>query len=159
MTNNNDQTSSYDIVTLNGLIATTIDSVEGYREAAEDAQNPRFKTMFMDRAAERREIVATLQTQVRSLGGDPEDDGTVLAGAHRMFMGLRDLVSGNDDVALIAEVERGEDHIKAKYENALTDRDLSPSTASLIESCFKSVREGHDQMSNLNQGLTNSNAM
>lgn len=47
------------------------------------------------------------------LGGTPEDNGTVLGSAHRMFLNLKSVVTGQDDKAIIAEVEQGEDHIKA----------------------------------------------
>ena len=49
----------------------------------------------------------------------------VLAGAHRVFMDLKSAITGNDDDAIIAEVERGEDLIKHKFEEAMSDSDLS----------------------------------
>ncbi|MFX8055657.1 PA2169 family four-helix-bundle protein, partial [Acinetobacter baumannii] len=67
-----------DISVLNSLIATTLDSVDCYTEAAGDIENPRYGSVFSDRARERREVVSDLQAEVRRLGGDPEDDGTVL---------------------------------------------------------------------------------
>ena len=145
--------SDYDIRTLNSLIATTLDSVEGYREAAEDIDNSRFGSMFTARAQERRTVVSDLQAQVRSLGGNPEDDGTVLAGAHRVFLDLKAKVTGQDDKAVINEVERGEDHIKAKFEDALADSDLSPATLAVIRQASQSVRQGHDQMSALKHSM------
>lgn len=141
--------------TLNGLIATTLDSVDGYRKAAEEANAIRYKDIFLSRANERQMIVTNLQAKVRELGGNPEDDGTILASAHRAFLGLRDALTGDrDDAAVVAEVERGEDHIKAKYEAALQDDDLDPAIRSVIQAAFTSVREGHDQMSALKHQLT-----
>jgi len=69
----------HDIKVLNTLIETTLDSVDGYTEAAKDAGNPGYKMLFERRAAERRRVVNNLQGTVRSLGGEPEDDGSVLA--------------------------------------------------------------------------------
>ena len=145
--------SNHDISTLNSLIATTLDSVEGYREAADEIENGRFTGLFTSRAQERRTVVSDLQAQVRTLGGNPEDYGTVLAGAHRMFLDLKAKVTGQDDKAVVNEVERGEDHIKAKYESALADTDLSPATLAVISKAYQSVREGHDQMSALKHSL------
>lgn len=138
--------TSHDISTLNGLIATTLDSVDGYTEAAKDSENSRFGALFTSRAGERREIASRLQQEVTALGGDPEDDGTVLAGAHRMFLNLKSAVTGSDDKAIINEVEAGEDHIKAKFEDALGDMELSPAVRDLIETCYTSVKAGHDEM-------------
>ena len=142
------------VATLNSLIATTLDSVDGYRKAADEANAAQFKDQFFSRANERQAIVADFQAKVRELGGEPEDDGTVLASAHRAFLGLRDMLTGErDDAAVVAEVERGEDHIKSKFESALKDEDLDPAVRGLIQSAFTSVREGHDQMSALKHGL------
>lgn len=146
-------TTDHDIRTLNTLIATTLDSVDGYTEAAKDSDSGRFASLFTSRATERRRVVSNLQQQVRSLGGNPEDDGTLLAGAHRVFLNLKATLTGKDDEAIIAEVERGEDHIKSKFEDALDDTDISSATRTVIEQAFTSVRAGHDQMSALKHSL------
>jgi uncharacterized protein (TIGR02284 family) len=145
--------TSHDIRALNSLIATTIDSVDGYTEAAKDSDNPRFVQMFNARAAERREVATTLQGEVSRLGGNPEDDGTVLAGAHRAFLDLKAAVTGRDDKAIVNEVERGEDHIKAKFEDAMEDNDLSAETRSAIGSAWGSVKAGHDEMRDLKHSM------
>ncbi|MEC3949412.1 PA2169 family four-helix-bundle protein [Sphingobium sp. HWE2-09] len=147
--------NSHDISTLNGLIATTLDSVDGYTEAAKDSENSRFTPLFTSRAAERRQVVANLQQQVRSLGGNPEDDGTILAGAHRMFLNLKATLTGRDDKAIINEVEAGEDHIKAKFEDAIADRDLSPAVRAVVEQNYVSVKEGHDEMRDIKHSMQN----
>lgn len=149
--------SDKNVGTLNSLIATTLDSVDGYRKAADEANAEQFKDVFLSRANERQAIVTSFQAKVRELGGNPEDDGTVLASAHRAFLGLRDALTGDrDDRAVVAEVERGEDHIKAKFESALKDDDLDPAVRQLVQTAFTSVREGHDQMSALKHQLSGS---
>jgi uncharacterized protein (TIGR02284 family) len=142
-----------EVDTLNDLIKTTIDSVDGYRSAAEDADSANFRSIFFDRANERSSVADQLQSYVRELGGEPVTDGSLIAGAHRAFMDLRNAVTGNDDAAVVAEVERGEDHIKHRFETAMGDDDLSPETRSVISRCYQSVKEGHDQMSNLKHRL------
>ena len=145
--------TSHDIRTLNGLIATTIDSVDGYRTSAEAVDSPRYAELFTARASERSSVAEQLRAEVAKLGGNPEDDGTLLAASHRAFVNLKSAVASRDDKAIITEVERGEDHIKAKYEDALKDGDLSPETRSLIETAYGSVRSGHDQMRDLKHSL------
>ena len=142
------------VSTLNSLIATTLDSIDGYRKASEEANAGQFREIFLSRANERQQVVTGFQAKVRELGGNPEDDGTVLASAHRAFLGLRDKLAGpRDDDAVIAEVERGEDHIKSKFENALADHDLDPGVRQLIESGYASVRQGYDQVSALKHAM------
>ena len=146
-------TNSHDVGVLNGLIKTTIDSVNGYRAAAEAKESSQFVAMFFDRANEREDVAERLQEAVTGMGGNPEDDGSLLASAHRTFMDLKTTVMGNDEQAVVSEVERGEDVIKAKYESALEDSALSPTTRSLIADCYTSVKRGHDQMRDLKHGL------
>ena len=146
--------TSHDIRTLNGLIATTIDSVDGYRTSAADVDSPKLAELFTDRASERSSVAEQLRAEVTKLGGNPEDDGTILAAGHRAFINLKSAVTKRDDEAVIAEVERGEDHIKAKYEDALKDTDLASATRSLIETAYGSVKSGHDQMRDLKHHMT-----
>lgn len=143
--------------TLNDLIATTLDSVDGYRKAAEKADNSRYTELFNQFASEREQAVRMLQAEVRAQGGEPEDDGTMLAAAHRAFLTVVDAVTGRDDKGVIDEVERGEDHIKAKYERAMRDTDLDASTRSAIEQAYGSVRRGHDRMRDLKHSLEGAN--
>lgn len=149
--------TSHDIRTLNSLIATTIDSIDGYTQAAKESESGRFGQMFTARAEERRQAATHLQTEVTRLGGNPEDDGTALAGAHRVFLDLKSIVTGKDDKAIVNEVERGEDHIKAKFEDALKDVDLSPGTRDAINQAWSSVRAGHDEMRDLKHAMEGTN--
>ncbi len=149
----------HDIKILNSLIATTIDSVDGYNAAADSADNTDFRQIFRERANERSEIVSKLQSQVQTLGGNAEDDGTAIAGAHRFFMNLRDSLTSTDDEAVVAEVERGEDVIKAKYEAALDNADLSPASREIVQGCYASVKQGHDQMRDLKHGMQRADAL
>lgn len=52
--------TSHAIRTLNSLIATTIDSVDGYTEAAGASESSRFSQMFTARAQERRQAATHL---------------------------------------------------------------------------------------------------
>ena len=135
--------------TLNTLIATLLDSVDGYTKAGQDIDNPELAGRFNARARERQSAVAGLQAAVASLGGNPEDDGTVLAGAHRMFLGLKEAVTGRDDKAIVNEVERGEDYLKAKFEAARDNVDLAPQARTAVDAAWTSVKAGHDEMSQL----------
>ena len=146
--------TSHDISTLNDLIAATYDSINGYTEVAKNSNNQRFAAMFTARSVEREAAIRTLRTEVIRLGGKPDDNGTVLGGAHRMFMNLKSVVTGRDEKAIIAEVEQGEDHIKAKFEDAIADSNISPQVIQTIRECFVSIEQGHDEMRDLKHSMT-----
>ena len=139
------------ISTLNTLIETTIDSITGYEESAQNVDNERFRQIFRERADERQQVVSQLREEVRRLGGDPEESGTFLGKAHQRFEDLKAAITGRDEQAIVNEVERGEDYIKGKYEAALNE--LTGDSRSVVERAYQSVREGHDQISALKHGL------
>ncbi len=146
--------SSHDISVLNGLIETTIDSVDGYRRSAQEASSSRFSSEFLNRANEREQVVSKLRDQVRQLGGSPEDDGSVLAAAHRAFLSLKDKVTGADDTAIIGEVDHGETYLANKWEAALKDEQLSPQVRQVVQQCYDSVREGRDTFRRLHEDMS-----
>lgn len=145
---------SHDTATLNDLIATTFDSVDGYTEAAKHSDSDRFVALFNARAVERQAVIRALRAEVDRLGSTPEDEGTMLGRAHRMFLNLKSVVTGRDDTVIIAEVEQGEDHIKAQFESALDDPEISPPVMHAIRECYASIKQGHDQMRDLKHSMT-----
>ncbi|WBO21517.1 PA2169 family four-helix-bundle protein [Sphingomonas abietis] len=144
--------NDHDIKTLNSLIETVIDSADGYTEASKAAQGSRFEEIFRRRGAERQQLTTELQGKVRSLGGEPESDGTLLAGAHRLFLNLRNSMS-SDDTTIVDQVEAGEDHIKHKFEDAQRDKELSPATRADIDRAYLIVKAGHDEIRDLKHAL------
>jgi len=142
-----------EIDTLNSLIATLTDSVNGYEDAAGNSEAGRFQKMFRERAGERNRAVESLRAEVRRLGGEPEDGGTFLGKTHQRWLDLKAAITGRDDKAIIDEVERGEDYLKEKFESALSSGKLSGDSRSVVESAYQSVRSGHDQMSRLKHGM------
>ena len=145
--------SSHDTTVLNTLIATTLDSMKGYRESAEASENTTHQQFFNQMAEERSQVAAELQAHVRSLGGDPETDSSTAGAAHRGWVNLKSAITGRDEQAIVNEVERGEDYIKEKYEAAMKDDELSPATRGLLEKAFASIRKGHDRASQMKHGM------
>ncbi len=141
------------ITTLNTLIATTIDSVTGYEDSAKNIENERFREIFRGRADERQQVVEELRSEVRRLGGDPEESGSFLGKAHQRFEDLKAAVTGRDEQAIINEVERGEDYLKEKWQAALQSGNLNGESHDLVERCYQSVKAGHDQIGQLKHAM------
>ncbi|MCY7280255.1 MAG: PA2169 family four-helix-bundle protein [Sphingomonas bacterium] len=148
MLGSNDQT-----MILKTLTSTLNDSVNGYRDAADNAEGSQFQQIFRDNADERARVAGELQSEVRRLGGTPDEDGTIMGKTHQAFLDLKAAVTGRDDKAIINEVERGEDYLKEKFEAALADDKLTGESREIVERAYQSVRKGHDQISQLKHGL------
>ena len=142
-----------EITTINTLTATLIDSVNGYREAAENSESGRFQQMFREFADERSRSCEDLRAEVRRLGGDPEDSGSTMGKTHQAWLNLKSAITGRDEQSIVNEVERGEDYLKEKFEKALESDMLSGESRAAVERAYQSVRKGHDQVSALKHGL------
>ncbi len=103
--------------------------------------------MFRRLATERGAQANELQAMVASNAEKPTDSGSMAAAAHRTWMDLRAAIGGGEQ-AMLDEVERGEDHIKAQYETALNDLAGCACTATLRRH-FAAVRASHDTVRDL----------
>jgi uncharacterized protein (TIGR02284 family) len=130
---------------LNNLIETCKDGEQGFRSAAESLKSPAIKAKFVEYAAERGQMGRELQAEVRRLGGDPEKSGSTAGAVHRGWLGLKAVLTGHDDHAIVAEAERGEDAAKAAFDAALTES-LPPSTQALVQQHAAKVRRAHDDV-------------
>ena len=142
-----------DLTIIKTLTSTLNDSVKGYRESAEKVESQEFREMFNHFAEQRERAATELKEEVRRLGGDPDTDGSALGSLHQAWLDLKAAVTGNDDKAIINEVERGEDYLKEKFEAALKADNFSGDSRAVVERAFQSVREGHDRMSSLKHSL------
>jgi uncharacterized protein (TIGR02284 family) len=133
------------ISTLNSLIETCRDGEAGFREAARNVANPVIQAAFVEIADERTQLRQELAEAVRRLGGAPEEGGSVSGAVHRGWMNLKSTVTGKDDVAILAEAERGEDVAVAAYRKAL-ERSLPPDVDAIVRRQYIRVQAAHDRV-------------
>ena len=138
---------------LETLTTTLIDSINGYRGAAQNVDGTQFQELFRRQADDRSRVVEDLRSEIRRLGGNPPDDGSFLGATHQRFLDLKSAITGRNDKAIINEVERGEDYLKEKFETALNSNELPVESRSVVERAYQSVREGHDRVRDLKHGL------
>ncbi len=136
------------ISTLNNLIETCRDGQNGFQTAAEGVERSELKTLFHTYSQQRAGFVGELQDEVRRLGGDPENSGSVAATLHRGWIDIKAVVTGKDDGAVLSECERGEDVAVANYRAAL-DTDLPANVRAVVERQFGEVKEAHDRIRSL----------
>lgn len=126
---------------LKTLTDTAFDSVEGYRQAAEKANNPQLKMALERRRAEREKTVSKLNAEIERQGGELVTKGTVTGAAHRTWMNIADAFESGDEAAA-ERVEEGEDYLKGKFQSALDDDDLDPQSRSVVQQCYAEISEG-----------------
>jgi len=142
MQNNNDA-----VKVLNELIQTSEDGQKGFTEAAEIAKDPKLQLLFKECARDCHSAATELQAQVTSLGGKPEDGGSVAGAAHRGWVKVKSTVE-DSNIAVLEEVERGQDHAKAAYNKALKAT-LPPQAKALVQKQHDGAVRNHDRIRDL----------
>lgn len=138
---------------LNNLIETCKDGENGFKSAAEALKSADLKAKFLEYSRERAQMVTELQAEVRRLGGDPEKTGSVSGSVHRGWLGLKAVLTGHDDHAIVAEAERGEDVAKGAYESAV--KESLPGTAqAVVQQQAAKVTRAHDTVRDLRDRQT-----
>lgn len=126
---------------LNDILAKNYDALQGYRKAAERTKDNYLMGYFNNRAIERQEFIDELRTEVRSLGGEPTDDGTFQGSAHRVWINFKSALSFDDDEAILEECIRGEKNAIEEYDDLLEETHVPHSTRSLLHRQKTKIQE------------------
>jgi uncharacterized protein (TIGR02284 family) len=130
---------------LNTLIETSKDGEFGFRTSAEQAADAQLKQLLLQRADECRSAATELQALVRDHGGSAEDSGTAAGAVHRGWVAVKSKLSDYTDLAVLEDVERGEDKAVSDYREVL-GKALSPGVRAVIERQFEGVKRNHAQI-------------
>jgi len=128
---------------LNDLIATCIDGVHGFRDAASAVTGPGIQMLFAARARSIELAKGELQELVRRLGAVPSNSGHAAASVHRGWIDLKSVLTGKDDNAIIAEAERGEETAVNHYQDALRQA-LPAGVRSIVEDQARGAQQNLD---------------
>jgi len=138
------------VLVLNGLIEVASDGARMFTLATSDALDPDYKALFAQHSHERTQFMRELQIAVRSLGGNPQDRGTLEGALLRAWMDVKAAVAVREDYAVLREVERAEQNARKRYARALT-LDLGGDVKALVERQYSAVSRSHDRMRALRQ--------
>ena len=139
---------------LQKLIQANIDSYNGFHESAEEIDDATLKSLFKDIGDQRSAMASKLNEYVELNGEEAEDDGSVAAKTHRIWINIRSKINGGDPYVILIEAERGEDHIKAAYEDVLKETAGSAMNDLLTEQ-YRGVKAGHDRIRDLRDSYKN----
>lgn len=139
---------------LQKLIRANIDSYNGFHESAEEIADSKLKSLFKKIGDQRSAMATELQEYVEFNGKDAEDDGSVAAKTHRIWINIRSKLNSGDPYVLLIEAERGEDHIKEAYEDVLKETAGSAMNDVLTQQ-YTLVKAGHDAIRELRDAYKN----
>ncbi len=122
------------ISALKNLLTRLVDSRDGYADALEHIESPRIRTVLSDLHARRERNASELRSYLSRAGESVDEDGSLLAAAHRTFTDLKDSLTGTDDEAVLEEIIRGEETLHDAYDKAIeAESGHDPEYAFLVE--------------------------
>ncbi len=130
---------------LQDLIEINIDSSKGFKAAADKIEDQRIASYFRECSSERDGFARDLSRYVSLNATEPKDSGTAKGTVHRWWLELRGTVQRGDEHAVLAEAERGEDAIKARYEDVMKKTAGNPLNSVLLAQ-YAAVKSRHDQV-------------
>lgn len=147
-------TLSETISTLNKLIEACKDGQEGFRLAAEGITDDEdLKSFLFSCSLQRSKFAGELQNELIGLGeSGPVESSSVSSALHRGWINLKTAVTGNDNHAILAECERGEDSAVAAYRKAINSG-LSDTLLETVERQFQEVIATHNSVKGLRDQL------
>lgn len=137
------------IAALNELIETCKDGEYGFRSCAEHARSTTLQTLLNRHADECRQGAAELQALVAQRGGRAEDGGSASGALHRGWVSLKGTLAGHSDVAMLEEVERGEDVAIERYRDVLQRATLPADVLAVVQRQYDGLKHNHLEMRSL----------
>jgi uncharacterized protein (TIGR02284 family) len=117
---------------LQKLIHFNIDSAGAFTAAADALESPTVRARLRTIASERLAQAAELKRFVAASHETPADGGTFRGALRTSWMQLHAAVMSND-VAVLKDAERAEDHMKEAYEHAIIKTAGTPVSHTLRE--------------------------
>ena len=138
------------ISTINDLIETLKDGQKGFREASEAVKDTQLKSLFSEFSLQRAKFAGELQNEAISLGDHNPANMSSTAGAmHRAWINLKSAITSQDDHAILAECERGEDSAVNEFKKALEETELSSPIREIVSRQYADVKRAHDRIREL----------
>ncbi len=141
--------SDHDNEILNSITKTLIDSRKGYEACCDVADDGHpLSDEFRRRRDERAALIGEFQARVRTLGGEPEDDGSAAGAVHRAFLRFSSWFQ-DDEQAAISALDDGEEYLAEKIEDRLEDSSLLAESRALLHKALRSALSGERFADNL----------
>jgi uncharacterized protein (TIGR02284 family) len=138
------------ISTINDLIETLKDGQKGFREASEAVKDTQLKSLFSEFSLQRSKFAGELQNEAISLGEhNPENSSSTAGAMHRAWINLKSAITSQDDHAILAECERGEDSAVSEFKKAMEEEELSAPIREIVSRQYADLKRAHDRIREL----------
>jgi uncharacterized protein (TIGR02284 family) len=127
------------------LIETCHDGEAGFNAAAEVINDESLKREFLQYSRVRAGFAAALASTLQKMGHSTDGDGSIAAAIHRGWIKLTALRPGDNEHAVLAACESGEDSAVEAYTEAMQSH-LPGVFSELISNQYKVVKTTYDRI-------------
>lgn len=138
---------------LNRLLTRNYDAEKGYQQVAEKVDSPELETLCQNNYKERYRFGHDIKEMEKQYGVKPDKGSSLVADAHRAWINVKDLITGNSDAAVIAEARRGEQMAIDDYMEAVESEALKPDDKKVLSEHLKSIKNSQDQLAKIEEQL------
>ena len=144
------------IDTLNKLVVTNSDRIEGYDTASDNTDKNELKTLFSKFAQTSQTCRHELVREIKKLDGKAEE-GTKASGKFfRAWMDVKSALAGNDRKAVLNSCEEGEERAIESYEAALEENSeyLTSGQQSMVRNQLDSIKSDRNKIRSMQNVMT-----
>ncbi|MFD2936965.1 ferritin-like domain-containing protein [Spirosoma flavum] len=134
---------------LSKLLTLSHDAEKGYQEASENVKDNELKSLFLTQSRQRAEFATSLDREIRTLGGEPDNGTSLAADLHRAWINIKSTFASDDDKATVQECHRGDQEALNTYNEVLQETDLVASTRELLLQQKQSIDSANSTMARL----------
>jgi uncharacterized protein (TIGR02284 family) len=147
-----DAVPTADEAILTDLAHKLVDQVALYGMARDVALGPKTIDAIQRAKQARAGLLQEINAKIWLQESPSIAQGEKLGTAEKAFKRLRDLTSKND-LAAIAEVERGEDYLRDRISKRIADDRLTAHTRNYLQTVLSRIETTHDEISKLKHAL------
>jgi uncharacterized protein (TIGR02284 family) len=143
---------------LNELVEINNDRIAGYETAIKETEDADLIAMFSQFVRTSQSCKAELVSEVRKLGGTPEEGTRTDGKLYRAWMDLKAALTGKDRKAILDSCEYGEDVALDTYHHVLKNHleDITAEQHTLIDAQHTLIKADHNRVKNLRDVLVDS---
>ncbi|RZJ28619.1 MAG: PA2169 family four-helix-bundle protein [Flavobacterium sp.] len=136
---------------LNELVEINNDRVEGYETASKETKSADLKALFFELTQTSLNNLSELRAEVNRLGGKPEEGTRVTGKFFRVWMDVKNALTGEDRGAILSSCEFGEDKALETYSHVLESHTdvLTGDQLEMIRKQKTDLRNDHDHVRTL----------
>ena len=138
---------------LQELIQLNLDSRDGFREAAQQVEDPLMKREFLSAADLHSTQAAELQHYVVVNEEDPITTGSWIAALRRTWGNVRDTFTAQDLFATLDRVEQGAGQVQAAYEQAMQQPGDDVAVQTALQTQHTATKALHDRIKGLRDAV------